>query len=513
MPLYPLTLSVLLTTTAIAALMGWRYWNEQQRYRALATLPSPPKQPLLGNIPDILNAVQQKRFFQLLWDWSKQYGSMYVYWVGRNPVLILGQPKLIETIIITGMRDGQLIRSDIARRAWNDISGPILLGLEGDEWKWRRKAWNPEFTVTGVARYNNMVGQACQLVSHRIHQAPQGKPVEVDPLFVELTMRVIAFLLLGIPLDPQQPTPEGPPLAVQEIYQAMSVIAYRFLRVATGEKTWQKYLPTQASRDYWDAKKTLEKFLLPRAELALKLRDGEITAAESGVSDLFQNSMLVKVIAKEPRYSQGDLLAEMIELLIAGTDTTAHSLSFAAGELASHPAIFQKAQGLVDHVYAKYGTLSSVESLTELTYIRAIFKETLRLYSIASGSTSLQVVSPLAIADVVIPVGTKIFWSMQAAGRDPETYPNPDEFQPERWLEEEKGSPSLPLIDFGSGAHRCLGEHLAMLEATVMLAELLRQFDWELVNGRASLENLQQNLLIYPPDGMPLRFTPRKIAV
>lgn len=66
------------------------------------------------------------------------------------------------------------------------------------------------------------------------------------------------------------------------------------------------------------------------------------------------------------------------------------------------------------------------------------------------------------------------------------------------------------MIDFGSGLHRCLGEHLAMLEATIMLAQLLRHFNWELVNGSASLENLQQNLLIYPPDGMPVKFKLRE---
>lgn len=68
------------------------------------------------------------------------------------------------------------------------------------------------------------------------------------------------------------------------------------------------------------------------------------------------------------------------------------------------------------------------------------------------------------------------------------------------------------MIDFGSGAHRCLGEYLAMLQATVMLAQLLRHFDWELVNGRSSLDNLQQNLLIYPTDKMPLRFQPREVV-
>jgi unspecific monooxygenase len=49
-----------------------------------------------------------------------------------------------------------------------------------------------------------------------------------------------------------------------------------------------------------------------------------------------------------------------------------------------------------------------------------------------------------------------------------------------------------------------------MLEATVMLPLLLHYFDWELVNGRSSVEKLQQNLLIYPSDGMPVRFRLRK---
>ncbi len=99
---------------------------------------------------------------------------------------------------------------------------------------------------------------------------------------------------------------------------------------------------------------------------------------------------------------------------------------------------------------------------------------------------------------------------MLAAGRDEEAYRESEEFLPERWLDKSKESSSLPMIDFGSGYHRCLGEHLSMLEATVMLTLLLRYFDWELVNGRSSLEQLQQNLLIYPSDGMPVRFRLRK---
>ncbi|MDF5718454.1 MAG: cytochrome P450, partial [Rhizonema sp. NSF051] len=203
------------------------------------------------------------------------------------------------------------------------------------------------------------------------------------------------------------------------------------------------------------------------------------------------------------------LIAEVIELLIAGTDTTAHTLSFAVAELTLNQRVFQQAQAIVDQAWESRGGINT-ESLKELAYVRAIIKETLRLYSVASGSTSLEAQRDIVIEGQVVPRGTKVFWSMLAAGRDPSVYPQSEEFLPERWLDKSTESSPLPMIDFGSGYHRCLGEHLSMQEATVMLAMLLRYFDWELVNGRSSVENLQQNLLIYPSDGMPIRFRLRK---
>lgn len=497
------------TIIIIAGILSWQYWAKRNRYQSLKALPSPLGHWLLGNIPQVLAAVKKKQFFQLLFDWSKQYGSIYVYWAGA-PVVILSKPSVIESTVINGMRDGSLIRSQTATRAWNDISGEILLGQSGAEWQWRRKAWNPEFSPVGISAYIGVVEQACSQITNKIKADVSSDAIPVDRLFVELTMRVIASLLLGIPVDSKVVSPEGSPLDVPKVYEAMSVLGYRFLRVATSENPWMKYLPTQSSRDYWAARRYIEQFLTPRVDLALQLRDQQVKDSSS-ISPLFQESMLVKIASKEPRYTRETLIAEVIELMIAGTDTTAHTLSFAVGELAAHTEVFQKAQAIADQVWQKHGAIS-IESLKELNYIRAIVKETLRLYSVASGSTSLQAVKPANIEGIPIPVGTKIFWSMLAAGRDAETYAQPDKFLPERWLEEGHGSLSLPMIDFGSGSHRCLGEHLAMLEATIMLAQLLRNFDWELVNGRASLENLQQNLLIYPSDGMPLRFQLRKIS-
>jgi unspecific monooxygenase len=60
---------------------------------------------------------------------------MYIYWTGY-PILVLSQPKVIEDTIFNGMRDGSLVRSERASKAWNDIGGAILLGQNGSEWQW-----------------------------------------------------------------------------------------------------------------------------------------------------------------------------------------------------------------------------------------------------------------------------------------------------------------------------------------------------------------------------------------
>jgi cytochrome P450 len=185
--------------TAIITIIGivsWRYWAKRKLYQSLKALPSPLGHWLLGNIPQVLAAVKKKQFFQLLFDWSQQYGSIYVYWVGV-PVVVLSKPSVIESTVINGMRDGSLIRSQTATRAWNDISGAILLGQSGAEWQWRRKAWNPEFSPVGISAYIGVVEQACSQITDKITADVSSDAIPVDRLFVELTMRVIASLLLA----------------------------------------------------------------------------------------------------------------------------------------------------------------------------------------------------------------------------------------------------------------------------------------------------------------------------
>lgn len=509
LPLSSLNVVTVLGLTSTAGILGWRWWKQKNYYKSLHSLPSPPKHWLLGNIPQLLTAVKERKLFKLINDWSQELGPMYVYWRGSKPVVVLSKPKVIEETIVNGMRDGSLIRVERICEAWNDIGGPILLGQQGSEWQWRRKAWNPEFSSNSISKYVEVINEACQQVVEKIQETAPPREIQVDPLFVELTMRVISCLVFGVPVNPKTPTPEGPPLNVTKLYDALSFLSYRFLKAVAGQNKSIKFLPNKDSQGYSAARQCIDEFITPRIDLALQMREQNDRDFEQ-VSSLFKESMLVKIATKEPKYNRESLIAESIELLIAGTDTTAHTLSFAVAELSLNPRIFQQARSVVDQVWQKQGAIN-IESFKELSYIRAIVKETLRLYSVASGSSPLETIRETVIDGQVIPPGTAISWAMIAAGRDLEIYsPKPEEFMPERWLNKTKENTLLPMIHFGSGSHRCLGEHLSMVQSTVMLSLLLHHFDWELVKGRSSLEDLRQNLLIFPADGMPVRFHLRK---
>jgi cytochrome P450 len=198
-------LATVLGVTSTAVTIGWRWWKQKNTYKSLQSLPSPPKHWLLGNLPQVLAAVKQKKLFRQFFDWSQQLGPMYVIWNGNYPVVILSKPKVIEDTIVNGMRDGSLIRSERLRRAWN-----------------------PEFSSSSLSKYLEIISQACEQVIETLKKAPPPKEVEVDPLFVELTMRVISCLVLGIPVDRNTTSQEGsPPRSFQsvrsDVYFGLSV--------------------------------------------------------------------------------------------------------------------------------------------------------------------------------------------------------------------------------------------------------------------------------------------------
>lgn len=509
-----LSVAIATSNAAVIELFSWQWW-QQKKYSSLRSLPSPQGHWLLGNAPQLLAAAKEKKFFSCLSNWAKELGPMYVLWVAGKPTLILSKPRVIEEILTRKQKELTLVRSLRLRKLWKELfGGSTIIEQEGTEWQWRRQTFTQSLTSTHLNAYLEIICLGCtQVVSTLKDAAVQQKVVQVDPIFAQLTMKLISCFLLGIPLEKESLTNEGedPPLETDKLYEAFAILTRQFLAEAAGEKKWLKYLPTSTGNSYWSAKQYLQEFISPRVDLALQIAGRKHQHTPVVASSSFEKSMLVH-LAKQPKFTEEMLCSEAKLMLFAGTDTTAHTLSFGVGALGLNPSVFQKARQEVDQVWQVHKEINS-KGLKKLTYIQGVIKEVMRLYPVSNGSTSCVAIEDTVIEGVKIPKGTIISWSILAAGRDAEEYPQPDEFLPERWLKDQQGETKpLTMLAFGSGPHRCLGEPLAMLEATVMLALLLRYFDWELVNGCKSLEQLGQNLTIFPQDRMPVRFKVRELA-
>jgi len=90
---------------SILGFLSWRAWNNYQKYKSLRSLPSPQGNWLLGNVPQLLEAARENKFFSILSEWRKDYGPMYVFWIARRPTIVLSKPKIIEEILTQKQKD------------------------------------------------------------------------------------------------------------------------------------------------------------------------------------------------------------------------------------------------------------------------------------------------------------------------------------------------------------------------------------------------------------------------
>ena len=499
----------------LTGVFAWRRWSNYQKYSSLRNFPSPKRNWFFGNLLDSIAALKAGKIPQLFLNWSEELGNIFVTWNFDKPSLLIGDAKLIQNILLKGQKEGEFVRGGSFYSAYADVFGIHLGNQVGEEWQWRRKAWTPSLASSNFLTQFNIIHQASLSLIEKIEQkAEKDELVEIDPWFLNYTMSIIAYFMLGVPLNPQEDS-ISPILDADKVSSSLAVLEKQVLVQATTGLNWLKYLPTRNNQVYREAHNYLNAFLRPRIDLAFQLASNqnldqnELSQISPQISQCFKDSIVVQ-IAKTPGYTADNLINDVRAGLFAGHDTTSHTLSFAMAELALNPQVIQKARKKIAPVMEQG---LSVESLKNLVYIEAIFKETMRLHPVGS-QLNFVTKRDTFIKEKFVPSNTGVSLNLIVAGTDSQMYTRPESFHPERWLDDEENGGMEPvLFGFSLGSHYCLGAPLAVLEATVILSLLIYHFDWELVNGRSSIELLGQKITVFPQDKMPLRFKTRKLAI
>lgn len=200
--------------------------------------------------------------------------------------------------------------------------------------------------------------------------------------------------------------------------------------------------------------------------------------------------------------SDAELIGHANSIFIAGHDSSASTLTWALFLLAQHPQVYSD---LLDELAGElHGATPSLEQLGRLPLLDYVVKETMRLLTPAA-VIGRKTTAPCMLGGYDLPANTSVMLSPYLTHRDPDVFPEPQRFLPQRWSG--LAPSTYQYLPFGVGPHMCLGSSFALLEMKLVLAAFVQRYRVTVVPNA----QIDRRLLAFmlPRHGMPMRLAPQ----
>ncbi|KAK2741268.1 RNA polymerase C-22 sterol desaturase [Onygenales sp. PD_40] len=278
----------------------------------------------------------------------------------------------------------------------------------------------------------------------------------------------------------------------------------------------------------WYGKKSADMVLHEFSKCSAKSRvrlaaGGEITCImDAWVKNMLDSATYREKLAKGETIEEGDKPAHVLRdfsdyeiaqtiftFLFASQDATSSASTWVFQLMADRPEILDKVRE--ENLRVRNGDRNapiSMDLLDQLTYTRAVVRETLR-YRPPVIMVPYMVKKDFPVTPTyTLPKGSMIIPSVWPATHDPEAYPDPDSFIPDRWVSGEADKAAKNFLVFGTGPHYCLGQTYAQLNLMAMIGKASMLMDWE-HHATPISEDIKVFATIFPQDDCPLVFRPR----
>lgn len=418
--------------------------------RSSRTLPTPPGArglPLLGETLDFIRAPND--FAKVRRD---QYGPIFVtHLFGKPTVFMYGAEA--NRWIYAG--EGKYLENEWLPAIRKLLGQDSLSLISGEEHKQRRKLLAPYFKRTSMG--DCIPGMLAVAQKHLRRWATDA---ELGPLTVVPRMRSLAFEIaavyvlgdvgdLGVGLD-----------EFSREFNTWTAGMFAPVPVAI---PGSKFARAMAAR---------QRMFTILDDLVMRRDAG----SRRGPDVL---SVLLEIRDEAGEVLPRDTIVDELQLLLfAGHDTTVTATANAIYHLALHPEAAARARAEQDDLASASPTgRFTLDQIRSMTYLEAVITESMRVIPPIGGSFRVML-EDAEFGGFRIPKGWRIAIGPRSVHFDPELYPEPERFDPQRWLAGER--PPFTYIPFGGGPRTCLGMHFALLQMHIVLALLLREFVWEL---------------------------------
>nr|AVL92822.1 CYP450 [Locusta migratoria] len=483
---------------ALAALsfLGW-LWLQRPRTNA----PGPTTLPLVGNLLHFWRKlpVLVGDFREL----QRRYGDVFRFYIGPKLMLVATQPDDARRLLV-GCRQRE--RDEYVTRAMVPFTGYGLIVSKGELWKAHRRLIEPTFRTEVLHGYTEAFNKGAEFLCSQLAEA-SGAEIDISKMLLHTSFHFLTLSIFGVSFDEIEPDREKQVEDVDIFISGLELIQKRF---------YQPWLQID-----WIIKLTPDGEQLKRQ---LNLMNG---LAKHGIELLRQKrfkspSTKKKSFVDVMMDDQGNLLLSESEVFdevrtfsLAGTDTTATALSFVFALLGLYPEWQDAIQKEVDEVFGTgedYLRPVIDSDLVHLKVTEAVIKETLRLFPAIPLAPVLATEDiPLGGGRFVAPRGSVVFVFLNLLHRQPAIFPDPDRFDPGRFLEGggDAGLPPYSFLPFGAGSRVCVGARYSMHLMKTALATVLRQFRFLPGSTREELEDIAVFITGKPVHGIKLTCVPR----
>jgi len=414
------------------------------------------------------------KIHQQIEQWSEEFGDVFRLDLAGTNQLVITRPSLIHTIATE--RPDNFKRAGKMDQVIRDAGVYGAFNAEGSDWKRHRSVVTKGLDVKHQQQfYPNLAAKVEILYQKWQKDADEGNVVDIQRDLLRFTVDITTLLAFGYDIDTMRQ--EG-----GVIQDHMEVIFPTIFKRINMPVSWYKWYKTKQDKKFDQAVEALNRIVDVFIDDAKKRLDEQPELRENPRNLL--ESILVAA-EEDQTFTLEEVRGNLMTILMAGEDTTAHTLTWLIYLLLDRKEVTDKIGEEADRVFGKDPACLDFTSNQQLRYAEAVAMESFRFKPVAPILLHEALVD-IELEGISIQKGQKILTQYRAGALLDENFTQASQFMPERWLKGE-GCPvhnTQAFTPFGAGPRYCPGRNLAMLEIRAVLSMLYKNFEVELAENQ-----------------------------
>ncbi|XP_028304219.1 cytochrome P450 3A30-like isoform X2 [Gouania willdenowi] len=432
----------------------------------------------------------------------RKYGKTWGIFDGRQPVLCIADPTMIKAVLV------KECYSFFTNRRNFRLNGPMYDAVnlvKDDRWRRIRSILTPSFTSGRLKEmFGIMKHHSDNLVSSMKKTADKDEPLDFKELFGSYSMDTVASTCFSVDIDSLN-NPSDPFFSNIKKMFKFDLLSPLFLIIAffpffgpIFEKLEFAFVASEVTDFFYTA---LQKIKSNREESAKKFRVDPLQLMIDSQKNTDPSN-------KKKGLSDHEILSQAMFFLFASHVATSSSLTFLAYNLATNPEVMKKMQEEIDRTFPNKAPVD-YQTLMQMEYLDCAINESLRLYPVVVrlervAKASVEINGLVIPKDMVVMIPT---WTLH---RDPNIWPEPEKFKPERFSKENKDTiDPYTHMPFGLGPRNCLGMRFSLLTIKLAMVEILQKFSFAMCKETEVPLALDLQGFLAPKRPVKLKLVPR----